>query len=42
MGLSWADAKRNFEAYLQQVKAGKIEFLYDPRLSDPTYAARIG
>ena len=33
MGLSWADAKKNFEAYLQQVKAGKIEYLYDPKLA---------
>jgi heterodisulfide reductase subunit B len=34
MGISWADAKKKFEAYLQDVKAGKIEYLYDPKLAD--------
>jgi heterodisulfide reductase subunit B len=34
MGLSWAEAKKKFEAYLQDVKAGKIEYLYDPKLAD--------
>jgi len=34
MGISWSDAKKKFEAYLQEVKAGRIEYLYDPKLAD--------
>ncbi|PZP62176.1 MAG: heterodisulfide reductase subunit B, partial [Azospira oryzae] len=33
MGISWSEAKKNFEAYLQEVKAGKIEYLYKPELA---------
>lgn len=32
MGIDWEKAKAEFEAYLEQVKAGKGENLYDPRL----------
>ena len=34
MGISWSEAKKRFEAYLQEVKAGRIEYLYDPKLAD--------
>jgi heterodisulfide reductase subunit B len=34
IGLSWEEAKKRFEAYLQEVKAGRIEYLYDPKLAD--------
>jgi heterodisulfide reductase subunit B len=34
MGISWSEAKKKFEAYLQEVKAGRIEYLYDPKLAD--------
>ena len=33
MGISWAESKQRFEEYLEQVKAGKIEYLYDPKLA---------
>jgi heterodisulfide reductase subunit B len=33
MGLSWAESKKRFEAYLKEVKAGRIEQLYDPQLA---------
>ena len=32
MGIDWQAAKTAFEAYLEQVKAGQGESLYDPRL----------
>jgi heterodisulfide reductase subunit B len=32
MGIDWQAAKSGFEAYLEDVKAGKGESLYDPRL----------
>ena len=32
MGIDWEKAKAKFEAYLEEVKAGKGERLYDPRL----------
>jgi heterodisulfide reductase subunit B len=38
MGISWADGKKRFEAYLEEVKAGKIEYLYDPKLADSAAA----
>ncbi len=34
LGISWDEAKKRFEAYLQEVKAGRIEYLYDPKLAD--------
>jgi heterodisulfide reductase subunit B len=34
MGISWAASKQRFEEYLQAVRAGKIEYLYDPKLAD--------
>ncbi|MFN7086423.1 MAG: heterodisulfide reductase-related iron-sulfur binding cluster [Burkholderiales bacterium] len=33
MGISWAESKKNFEAYLKEVEAGRIEYLYDPALA---------
>lgn len=33
MGISWDEAKKRFMEYLEQVKAGKIEYLYDPALA---------
>jgi heterodisulfide reductase subunit B len=33
MGISWADAKANFEAYLKEVEQGNIEYLYNPELA---------
>jgi len=33
MGISWGEAKKKFEAYLEEVKAGRIEYLYDPALA---------
>jgi heterodisulfide reductase subunit B len=33
MGLSWDQSKKNFEAYLKEVEAGHIEYLYDPALA---------
>ena len=33
MGVSWLAAKQNFEAYLKEVEAGRIEYLYDPALA---------
>jgi heterodisulfide reductase subunit B len=33
MGISWLEAKKNFEAYLKEVEAGRIEYLYDPALA---------
>jgi heterodisulfide reductase subunit B len=33
MGLSWGESKKKFEAYLEEVKAGKIEYLYNPELA---------
>jgi len=32
MGIDWQQKKAGFEAYLEEVKAGKGESLYDPRL----------
>ena len=34
MGISWTEAKKNFEAYLEEVKAGRIEHLYNPELAN--------
>ncbi len=31
MGIDWEKKKAEFEAYLEEVKAGKIETLYDPK-----------
>ena len=31
LGIDWRAKKSEFEAYLEQVKAGKRENLYDPR-----------
>ncbi len=33
MGISWTDAKKDFEAYLKEVEAGNIEYLYNPELA---------
>jgi heterodisulfide reductase subunit B len=33
MGVSWEASKRNFEAYLKEVEAGRIEYLYHPELA---------
>ncbi|MDP3715903.1 MAG: heterodisulfide reductase-related iron-sulfur binding cluster, partial [Burkholderiales bacterium] len=33
MGISWDESKRNFEAYLKEVEAGRIEYLYNPELA---------
>jgi heterodisulfide reductase subunit B2 len=33
MGVSWEASKRGFEAYLKEVEAGRIEYLYDPELA---------
>ena len=33
MGVSWTESKRRFEAYLKEVEAGNIEYLYDPQLA---------
>ena len=33
MGIDWQAKKVEFEAYLKEVEAGKIESLYDPRLA---------
>jgi len=33
MGISWADAKANFEEYLKEVEQGNIEYLYNPELA---------
>jgi len=33
MGVSWDQAKLNFEAYLKEVEAGRIEYLYAPELA---------
>ena len=32
MGIDWQAAKAGFESYLEEVKAGNGESLYDPRL----------
>jgi len=31
MGIDWEKAKAEFEGYLDEVKAGRIETLYDPK-----------
>jgi len=31
LGIDWRTAKAEFEAYLDDVKAGKIHTLYDPK-----------
>ena len=31
MGIDWEKAKAEFEGYLEEVKQGKIETLYDPK-----------
>jgi heterodisulfide reductase subunit B len=31
LGIDWQKAKAEFEAYLEEVKAGRIETLYDPK-----------
>ena len=33
MGISWSEAKKNFQAYLKEVEAGNIEYLYNPELA---------
>ncbi|SFD86864.1 Cysteine-rich domain-containing protein, partial [Thiohalospira halophila DSM 15071] len=33
MGISWTDAKKDFEEYLKEVEAGNIEYLYNPELA---------
>jgi len=33
MGISWAESKANFEAYLKEVEQGNIEYLYNPELA---------
>ncbi|MHB1174284.1 MAG: heterodisulfide reductase-related iron-sulfur binding cluster [Sulfuriferula sp.] len=33
MGISWTEAKKTFEAYLKEVEAGNIEYLYNPELA---------
>lgn len=33
MGISWAQAKANFENYIKEVEQGNIEYLYDPKLA---------
>ncbi|MEW6613792.1 MAG: hypothetical protein ACOY5C_04530, partial [Pseudomonadota bacterium] len=33
MGISWSEAKKQFEQYLKQVEAGNVEYLYDPNLA---------
>ena len=33
MGISWAQAKANFENYIKEVEQGNIEYLYDPTLA---------
>jgi heterodisulfide reductase subunit B len=33
VGVDWEKAKAEFEAYLEEVKAGRIETLYDPKLA---------
>ncbi|MDX1811091.1 MAG: heterodisulfide reductase subunit B, partial [Gammaproteobacteria bacterium] len=33
LGMSWAESKKNFEAYLKEVESGNIEYLYDPKLA---------
>ena len=33
IGVSWDQSKKNFEAYLKEVEAGNIEYLYDPELA---------
>lgn len=33
MGISWTAAKKTFEAYLKEVEAGNIEYLYNPELA---------
>ncbi|MDX1375904.1 MAG: hypothetical protein R3357_10100, partial [Burkholderiales bacterium] len=33
MGISWSESKKRFEAYLEDVKAGRIEYLYNPELA---------
>jgi heterodisulfide reductase subunit B len=33
MGIDWNKAKTEFEAYLEQVRRGEIEYLYDPKLA---------
>jgi heterodisulfide reductase subunit B len=33
MGISWTEAKARFEGYVEEVKAGRIEYLYDPQLA---------
>jgi heterodisulfide reductase subunit B len=33
MGISWTAAKTNFEAYLKEIEAGNIEYLYNPELA---------
>jgi heterodisulfide reductase subunit B len=33
LGIDWRQAKAEFEAYLAQIKTGKADQLYDPRLA---------
>jgi len=33
MGISWSEAKKTFQAYLKEVEAGNIEYLYNPELA---------
>lgn len=33
MGISWDQAKKNFQEYLKEVEAGNIEYLYNPELA---------
>ncbi|MFP4244343.1 MAG: heterodisulfide reductase-related iron-sulfur binding cluster [Ectothiorhodospira sp.] len=33
MGISWSQAKKNFQAYLKEVEQGNIEYLYKPELA---------
>ncbi|XPG15226.1 heterodisulfide reductase-related iron-sulfur binding cluster [Thermithiobacillus tepidarius DSM 3134] len=40
MGISWSEAKKQFEQYLKQVEAGNIEYLYDPELAVKHLEAR--
>lgn len=45
MGIDWEKAKTEFETYLGEVKAGRIETLYDPRraiTSGPGYVKNKG
>ncbi|MEJ2631125.1 MAG: heterodisulfide reductase-related iron-sulfur binding cluster [Acidihalobacter sp.] len=33
MGISWSEAKKNFQEYLKEVEQGNIEYLYNPELA---------